>query len=119
MGKPCFKAEVQAPRECRAGAGGWRKVGGGGHRRVRRCEMTDQHRQALLGSSASYVEAKIAFTHAILAAQRRGRGGCPRSLGRGVNGDYAGVEGKSTRSIHCRSEWRPKEHLPLFRCASR
>jgi hypothetical protein len=32
--------------------------------------MTDQHRQALLDSSADYVEAKIAFTNAILAAQR-------------------------------------------------
>ncbi len=32
--------------------------------------VTDQHRQALLDSSASYVEAKVAFRHAILAAQR-------------------------------------------------
>jgi hypothetical protein len=31
--------------------------------------MTDQHRQALLDSSATYVEAKIAFADAILAAR--------------------------------------------------
>jgi hypothetical protein len=34
--------------------------------------MTDQHRQALLNSSANYVEAKVAFRNAILAAQRAG-----------------------------------------------
>jgi hypothetical protein len=34
--------------------------------------MTDQHRQALLDSSASYAEAKVAFRNAILAAQRAG-----------------------------------------------
>ncbi len=34
--------------------------------------VTDQHRQALLDSSASYVEAKRVFTNAILAAQRDG-----------------------------------------------
>jgi hypothetical protein len=32
--------------------------------------VTDQHRQALLDSSANYVEAKSAFMNAILAAQR-------------------------------------------------
>jgi hypothetical protein len=32
--------------------------------------MTDQHRQALLDSSASYVEAKLAFADAILTARR-------------------------------------------------
>jgi hypothetical protein len=34
--------------------------------------MTDQHRQALLDSSASYVEGKLAFADAILAARRAG-----------------------------------------------
>jgi hypothetical protein len=34
--------------------------------------MTDQHRQALLDSCANYVEAKVAFRNAILAAQRAG-----------------------------------------------
>jgi hypothetical protein len=34
--------------------------------------MTDQHRQALLDSSANYVEAKMAFEKTILAAQRAG-----------------------------------------------
>jgi len=34
--------------------------------------VTDQHRQALLDSSATYVTAKSAFTSAILAAQRAG-----------------------------------------------
>jgi hypothetical protein len=33
-------------------------------------QVTDQHHQALLDSSASYVEAKMAFEKAILAAQR-------------------------------------------------
>jgi hypothetical protein len=32
----------------------------------------DQHRQALLDSSANYVEAKMAFEKVILAAQRAG-----------------------------------------------
>jgi hypothetical protein len=31
--------------------------------------MTDQHRQALLDSSTSYVEAKLSFADAILAAR--------------------------------------------------
>jgi hypothetical protein len=34
--------------------------------------VTEQHRQALLDSSASYVEAKMEFEKAILAAQRAG-----------------------------------------------
>ena len=34
--------------------------------------MTDQHRYVLLDSSATYVEAKIAFADAIVAAQRAG-----------------------------------------------
>lgn len=37
--------------------------------------MTDQHRQVLLDSSASYVEAKMDFANAIVAAQRVGLGG--------------------------------------------
>jgi hypothetical protein len=32
--------------------------------------VTDQHRQHLLDSSASYVDGKLAFADAILAAQR-------------------------------------------------
>jgi hypothetical protein len=34
--------------------------------------VTDQHRQALLDSSANYVVAKMEFEKAILAAQRAG-----------------------------------------------
>ena len=34
--------------------------------------VTDQHRQPLLDSSTNYVEAKSAFTNAILAAERDG-----------------------------------------------
>jgi hypothetical protein len=34
--------------------------------------VTDQHRSALLDSSANYVEAKMAFEKTILAAQRAG-----------------------------------------------
>jgi hypothetical protein len=34
--------------------------------------VTDRHRQALLDSSANYVTSKLAFTNAILAAQRAG-----------------------------------------------
>jgi hypothetical protein len=34
--------------------------------------MTDEHRKVLLDSSASYVEAKVAFVNAIMAAQRAG-----------------------------------------------
>jgi hypothetical protein len=34
--------------------------------------VTDQHREALLDSSANYVDAKVAFRVAILAAQRDG-----------------------------------------------
>jgi hypothetical protein len=34
--------------------------------------VTDQHREALLDSSATYVDAKVAFRVAILAAQRDG-----------------------------------------------
>jgi hypothetical protein len=34
--------------------------------------VTDQHRQALLDSSATYIEAKRVFTNAILAAHRDG-----------------------------------------------
>jgi hypothetical protein len=34
--------------------------------------VTDQRRQALLDSSTSYVEAKIAFADVILAARRAG-----------------------------------------------
>jgi hypothetical protein len=34
--------------------------------------MTDQHRQALLDSSTSYVTSKLAFENAIHAAQRAG-----------------------------------------------
>jgi hypothetical protein len=34
--------------------------------------VTDEHRQVLLDSSASYVEAKSAFEDAILAAERDG-----------------------------------------------
>jgi hypothetical protein len=34
--------------------------------------VTDQHRQALLDSSASYVDAKLTFADAILAARRAG-----------------------------------------------
>jgi hypothetical protein len=34
--------------------------------------MTDQHQAALLGSSKNFVEAKSAFTNAILAAERDG-----------------------------------------------
>jgi hypothetical protein len=34
--------------------------------------VTDQHHQALLDSSANYVEAKMAFEKTILAAQRAG-----------------------------------------------
>jgi hypothetical protein len=42
--------------------------------------VTDQHSQALLDSSADYVEAKIAFTNAILAAQRAGIDGTEIAL---------------------------------------
>ncbi len=34
--------------------------------------MTDQHRQALLDSSTSYLEAKLTFADAILVARRGG-----------------------------------------------
>jgi hypothetical protein len=34
--------------------------------------MTDQHRQALLDSSATYVEAKVAFADVIVEAERAG-----------------------------------------------
>ena len=36
--------------------------------------VTDQHRSALLDSSASYTEARMAFANAIAAAQRAGMG---------------------------------------------
>jgi hypothetical protein len=41
-------------------------------RPVESTEPPDQHRQALLDSSASYVEAKVAFADAIVSVQRAG-----------------------------------------------
>jgi hypothetical protein len=34
--------------------------------------VTDQHRQALLASSADYAKAKLAFANAVVIAQRSG-----------------------------------------------
>lgn len=38
----------------------------------RSCRVTDQHRQALLSSSADYAKAKLAYANAIVIAQRAG-----------------------------------------------